>query len=157
MPKPKPLVYGGRVTLDGDMQVATLHIDSPLMYRAALKHLEGRVTVTIAPEEQKRSTRANSYLWGVVYRDGVAALREAGYSTLTADQLHELMKDRHNADVILDPFTGEEKRVVKSTAGLPVEEFGIFIEKVMVDLATLCGISFPEPRKHEEWREGRAA
>jgi hypothetical protein len=150
MANKRPLVLGGRV-VDG-----AVHFDNRKMLDAALKSWSGRVVVTIGPEQQRRSLKANSYLWGVVYRDAVVALREAGYTTLTSDQLHELMKDRHNAEVVLDPFSGEERRVVKSTRDLPVEDFGIFIERVMVDLAELCGISFPEPRKHEEWRE-RAA
>ena len=143
----KPIVAGGEA-IDGKVV-----FDFPKVVSAALKTWTGRIVVTIAPEEQRRSVRANAYLWGVIYRDAVAALKEAGYSSLTADQLHEILKDKHNAEVVIDPFTGEERRVVKSTRDLTVEEFGVFIEHSMVDLAELCGISFPEPRKHEDWRE----
>ncbi len=152
-PPRKPIIAGAYVDTGPKVQW-----DNAKLSMAALKPWVGqRVTITIAPEIQKRSLRANAYLWGVVYKLGVEVLREAGYTTLTAYQLHELMKDRHNAETVVDPFTGEEKRIVKSTRDLPVDEFGVFIESVMVDLAELCGISFPEPRRHEDWRSDEAA
>src|SRR4051812_45354133 len=100
MSKPRtPLVYGGRVTLEGDMQIATLHIDNPLLYRAALKHYAGRVTVTIAPEEQTRSLRAHRYLFAAVYTPAIQALHEAGIggdTLYTKEELHEYFKEKFN-------------------------------------------------------------
>ena len=110
------------------------------------RHRHGRAGV------QTRSLRVQAYLFGVVYKLGVAALRDAGYTTLTVAQLHELMKERHNAEVIIDPFTGAETRIGLSTTTLPVEDYGVYIERVMCDLAELCGISFPEPTRREEYR-----
>jgi hypothetical protein len=142
----KPIVAGGTVR-DGKVIW-----DNPRLVTAALKAWSGRIVITIAPEEQKRSLRALGYLFGVVYRDAVAALKEAGYTDIDKDKLHALMKARHLSDVMLDPFTGEERKVVRSTSDLTVGEMSEFMEWVMSDLAELCGISFPEPRKHEDWR-----
>jgi hypothetical protein len=150
MRKPKPLVYGGRVTLDGDMQVPTLHIDSPLLYRAALKHLQGRVTITIAPEEQKRSLRANAFYHGVILK---MMSEESGH---LPDELHELMKLRHLSATVVDPITGEERKYGRSTATLTIEEFSVYLERVMLDGAEWLGLSFPPPRKHEEYRQEAA-
>jgi hypothetical protein len=151
MPKPKrPLTLGGRV-VDG-----VLHLDSRNLFDAALKHADWqrRVVVTIQPEEQKRSSRANAFLWAVVYGQVIVpALRDAGYRDMTAERVHELMKDRHLSEVVISPLTGEEKRVPRSTTTLTPEEFGEFLERTMCDFAELLGCSFPEPRKHEDWRQ----
>lgn len=150
MAKPThPLVIGGRV------EHGVLHLDSRKVFDAALRHesWQRRVVVTVAPEEQRRSLRANAYLWGVVYKLAVPLLHAAGLENISAEHLHSLMKERHNYADIIDPFTGEIRRVALDTKNLDVEKFGIFIELVMADLAELLGVSFPEPRKHEEWRE----
>jgi hypothetical protein len=83
----------------------------------------------------------------------VPALRDAGYRDMTAERVHELMKDRHLSEVVISPLTGEEKRVPRSTTTLTPEEFGEFLERTMCDFAELLGCSFPEPRKHEDWRQ----
>ena len=141
--KPKrPLVFSGDVVAPG-----RIHFDLRRVLDAALKAWVGtRVTVTIAAEEQTRSRRANNYLFGVVYK---AMAEASGYSV---DDLHEIMKDRHNSKLVTDPFTGEERRIGQSTAKLPVDEFGDFIERVMVDGAEQFGISFDPPRVGEEYR-----
>lgn len=147
MPKPrKPIVAGGTA------RAGKILWDNPKLVSAALKAWDGRVTVTIAQEEQKRSLRALAYLFGVVYRDAVSALRDAGYTDLDKDKLHALMKARHLSDTIIDPFTGEERKIIRSTSQLTVAEMSEFMDWVMSDLAELCGISFPEPRKHEDWK-----
>lgn len=140
------------IVASGFVEGGRIQWDNARLATAPLKAWEGeRVTVTIAQEELNRSTRANAYLWGVVYK---LMSEESGY---TPEELHEVMRERHNGRTIIDPFTGEEKRIGLPTRDLKVEPFGHFIEAVMVDGAEWLGISFPEPRKHEEWREGKAA
>jgi hypothetical protein len=118
----------------------------------ALKHLpDGPYELEVRPFEQTRRARANAYLWAVVYKL-IAA--ESGY---TPDQVHELMKVRHNHRLMVDPETGEEIRVGQTTTKLSVEAFGHYIERVMVDGAEWWGVSFPEPRASEEYRDKRRA
>jgi hypothetical protein len=154
MAKPRrPLVLGGRV-VDG-----VLHLDNRQQFEAAVKHADWqrRVTVTVEPEEQVRSQRANRYLFGVIYRDAVIAFHERGDLNMSKLRLHAIMKEHHNWEDIIDPFTGEIMRRGADTKGLPVEAFGVFIEKVMQELSEYLGIVFDEPRRHEDWREKAAA
>ncbi len=143
----RPLVYGGEVVK------GRIVFDLRKLLDAALPAWNGeRVTVTIAQEVQVRSTRANAFLWSVVYKVTVEALRDAGHN-ITAEEWHWLMKQRHNSTVVTNPLTGQDERVGKSTAKLTVDEFTAFIDAAMLDAAELLGVSFPPPRPHEEWRE----
>jgi hypothetical protein len=147
MAKPRtPLVLGGRV-VDGHV-----HLDSPKFYRVALPKWEGlRVRVTVEQEAETRRQQANRFYWGVVLK---LMAEESGH---TADELHELGKLRHNSKVVVDPFTGEETKIAQSTAKLSVADFGVYLERVMLDGAEWLGITFPEPRKDEDWRTEKAA
>jgi hypothetical protein len=147
--KPRnPLVLAGRV-VDGGI----LHLDNRAQLDRALKHpsWQRRVTITIAPEEERRRQRANKYYWGVVLK---MMAEECGH---TADDLHELMKLRHNSKLVVEPLTGEEVKIAQSTAKLTIPEFSVYLERVMLDGSEWLGIVFPEPSKHEEWRQDRAA
>jgi hypothetical protein len=150
--KPRtPLVLGGRV-VDGEIVY-----DWPDIRKAAMRAWDGmRVRLTMEREEQTRSLRAHRYLFGVVYTQSIQPLFDAGYKLYTVEELHEIFKERHNPITVVD-FNGVEKRVGGSTKKLPVEAFGLFIERTMCDLATMAGISFPEPTRHEDWRTERAA
>lgn len=133
--------------------------DNPKLSMAALGAWVGeRVTVTIAQEVQKRSLRANAYLWSAVYPEAVRALNDAhGEAAMTAEFLHHEMKKLFNGEDRINPITGEVVRFGKSTKDLPVEEFGHFIESVMLFFAERYGISFQPPRANEEYRDGKAA
>ncbi len=116
------------------------------------------VVITIAqPEVETVSTKQRRYLFGVVYRDAVAAFHEAGVEAMSKERLHELMKLRHNWEDVTDPMTGEIVRVGKSTKGLPTGPMTVFIDNVMLDLSTYLGIVFPPPRSDEDWRRDEAA
>jgi hypothetical protein len=119
---------------------------------AAIKHLpDGPYELEIRPFEETRRSRANRYYFGVVLK------MMAEESGATVDDLHEQMKLRHNAKVVADLATGEEVRIAQSTAKLTVSEFSDYLTLVMVDGAEYLGITFPEPRASEEYREGRKA
>jgi hypothetical protein len=130
-----PLVLGGRV---GDGGI--LHLDNRAQLDRALKHpsWQRRVTITIAPEEERRRQRANKYYWGVVLK---MMAEECG----------------HNSKLVVEPLTGEEVKIAQSTAKLTIPEFSVYLERVMLDGSEWLGIVFPEPSKHEEWRQDRAA
>lgn len=146
MSKPRtPLTVSGRVS------EGVLHLDNRKMLDAALKAWDGRVMVTIAPEEDRRRNRANRFYWGVVLK---LMAEESGHSV---DDLHELGKLRHNSKIVVDPLTGEETKIGQSTAKLSIPDFSVYLERVMLDGAEWLGITFPEPRKSEDWREQAAA
>lgn len=137
-----PLVLSGRIR-DG-----ALHLDAPRFFKAALPKWEGtRVTVTVAPEVERRRERANRYYRGVVLK---MMADESGH---TADELHELMKLRHLPAKVVDPITGDERTYGRSTTKLTVAEFSLFLEAAMLDGAEWLGLTFPQPRREDEWRE----
>jgi hypothetical protein len=141
MPKPrKPIVAGGYV------EAGKVVWDNPRLVTAALKSWTGRVTVTIAPEVQQRSVRANAYYHGVVL---ALIAEETGH---TADELHEHFKQRFLPVTAVDPLTGEERTYGKSTRTLTVQEFSDYLENVMFFAAEKLGITFPPPRPHEDYR-----
>lgn len=113
---------------------------------AAKSFPRGPAELELRPFEETRRARANAYLWAVPYKL-IAA--ESGYS---ADEVHELMKIRHNSTRIVDPSTGEEIRVGQSTAKLSVQDFSDFIERVLVDAAEWWGIVCPEPNSSQDFR-----
>src|SRR5574343_1887972 len=95
------------ITLGGLVRDGVLTLDNRKVFDAALKAWDGRVIVTIEPESRTRSGRANAYLWGVVYRDAVAAFKEAGVKSMTPERLHRLMKEGHASLIELNPMRGE--------------------------------------------------
>jgi hypothetical protein len=146
------------IVATGKVEGGKFRPDSPKVTLAALHTWEGdRAVMTLEPEQITRSGRAHRYLFGVVYKLSIPALVDAGYQKYTPMELHTLMKERHNKIDLVDPFTGEVKQIGGSTKQLSVQDFGVFIENVMCDMATLAGVSFPEPRTHEDWRDGKAA
>jgi hypothetical protein len=119
---------------------------------AAIKHLpDGPYELEIRPFEETRRSRANRYLWGCVYK---FMAEEMGQS---AADVHEIEKLRHNSKLVIDPANGEEIRIAQSTSKLTVQEFSQYIDRVMLDGAEFLGITFPEPRASEEYRDGTVA
>jgi hypothetical protein len=144
--KPKPLIVQARI------ESGELKVPSRKFLLAALKGWpDCAVDLEIRPFEERRHDRANRYYWGVVLKMMAA---ESGAS---ADDLHEQMKQRHNSKIGVDLETGEEIKIAQSTAKMTVQQFSDYIEAVMLDGATYLGLTFPEPRSGEEYREGAAA
>jgi len=139
--RPKPLIVQAYV------EAGALKVPSKAMMLSALKGWpDCPVSLTIEVFEETRRACQNRWLWGVLYKE-IAS--ETGYSV---DDVHELMKIRHNSKTVVDPGTGEEVKIGLTTTTLKVGEFSIYIEKVMLDGAEWCGIIWPEPRTSEEWR-----
>jgi hypothetical protein len=108
------------------------------LLKAAITHLpEGAYELTIKPVDQTRRSQANRYYWGVVLR---MMAEESGHG---ANELHDLMKLRHNGQVITDITTGEEVTVGRTTRTLTVAQFSAYLEAVMLDGAEYLGLTFP--------------
>jgi hypothetical protein len=143
--KPKPLIVQARI------ESGELKVPSRKFLLAALKGWpDCAVDLEIRPFEETRRARANRYYFGVVLKMMSA---DSGY---TKDELHDLFKLRHNSVEMTDPITGEIVRVGKSTAKLKIKPFSDYLEAVMLDGAEQWGMTFPEPRSSEEYREGAA-
>ncbi len=140
--KPKPLIVQARI------ESGALKVSGRKFFAAAMKSLpDGPYDLILQPFEETRRGRQNRWLWAVCYKE---IAKETGYSV---DDVHDLMKLRHNAGTVVDPSTGEEVKIGKTTTKLNVQEFSDYIEAVMLDGAEWCGISWPEPRESEEYRE----
>ena len=90
-------------------------------------------------------------MWGVVLKLMAYEMGE------TAEDVHELMKQRHNSKTVADPQTGEDVKIAQSTAKLTISEFSEYLERVMLDGQTYLGLTFPEPRREDDWRETKVA
>ena len=138
----EPLIAAGEIK-SGELRWAT----ALKFVESALKRWpDGYIDITFAQREDTRSSRANRYYRGVVLK---MMADEIGSP---ADDLHELMKLRHNFTIVVDP-NGEEVKIAKSTAKLTIPEFAEYLDKVMLDGSEWLGIIFPEPRKEDEWRQ----
>ena len=119
-------------------------LDSPAPYKAALSRWEGRIILTIEPEPTTRSGRQHRFYHAFMGK--WAAVSELGY---THAELHELMKFRHNAKLML--VDGEELKIGQTTTKLSVEQMTAYIENVMQDAATWDSFLMT-PTPAEDWR-----
>jgi hypothetical protein len=155
MKKPKPIVLSCAKG-DGKLFIGDGSEKDDARQRrllaAAIKHLpDGPYEMEIRPFEETRRSRANRYYWGVVLKLMASEMEQS------AEDVHEIEKLRHNSKVITDPATGEEVRIAQSTSKLKVAEFSEYIERVMLDGAEYLGLTFPEPRASEDYRETERA
>ena len=81
-------------------------------------------------KKNRRSTQANRYLWGVVYKEVEIRLKELG-NDVNADVVHEFLKGKF----LRQPLIGEDGIVIEdiagSTADLNSEGFTEYVEKIM--------------------------
>ncbi len=111
--------------------------------------LDGIFDVSITKRKRKRSNPQNSYYWAAIIPSVAAGLREAWGESLSADEVHILLKDMFLARSIVNRETGEEiGRVHPSSAVLSVEEFSEYIEKIMKFAASSLGTVIPSASEH---------
>jgi hypothetical protein len=129
-------------TFTGVVRNGRLHADSKAELENHLAALEGvRVTFTI---EDKRTTEANGYLWGVVYE--AIAEYMGDYSK---EAIHEFMKRRflkRSTYRVVNIQTGEfvEEEIVESSSIQSVKGFWAFTEEVKLFAAEFMGLEIPE-------------
>jgi hypothetical protein len=105
-----------------------------------------------------RSTAANAYHWSVIVPLFLAYLREQGNDHLTAEDAHEILKQRFiEPDFIIDRATGEAMQYRRGSSDMDSSEFSEFEEKCIAFLQTDLGIPVPaperDPDKHIKQRE----
>ena len=126
--------FGGQVNDEG-----VLVIDQPVRWRGVLaRHKGRRVHLTVQREQQRRSLKANAYLWGCVYHE------LAEWSGHTEDELHEFFKEKFLPKRELMFPTGEEVPIHGTTRLLSMEEFSEYVSKVKL-WAAEQGVPIPEP------------
>ena len=140
----------------------TIHRDVDLSNPTAKRELLteiGRLVglndVHVKPVRMTRSTQANRYLFGVVYRAFIEFMREQGQA-ITSDDAHEYCKARFlPARELFNPNTGELLGTIPArTSTLDSAEFADYIDRVSFWLEDTFGIVLPEP-DHAHAAEGR--
>jgi len=89
-----------------------------------LKRCTGKKVIKIASYRKKRSIDQNSYYWGVVLK---YLSFEAGY---TADEMHQLLKEKFLSYEKVNQKTGEIDTFTGETKSLNTLDFESYLEKV---------------------------
>ncbi len=106
-----------------------------------LWRFDGRkVQVRFEPPKRTRSTRQNSYLWGVCYS---MIANETGHDP---EEVHKWMSLKFLPRQFIT-IAGEEQEVTKSTTGLDTREFEIYTERVRAFAAQELGLNIPLPNE----------
>ena|SRR5688572_2286426 len=127
----------------GTVKKGALILSEPARWRGMLAHHEGkRLAITVARETQRRSLKANAYLWGVVYPT------IAEWCGHDSEELHDVFKAMFLAPRELLLPTGELMNARGSTAVLDLEQFSEYVSKVK-RWAAEQGVYVPEPDQME--------
>jgi hypothetical protein len=104
------------------------------------------IKVTIEKRYSRRSSRQNSYYWGVVVSIIHERLVEFGWD-VTQEETHEFLKDRFNRREYISPDTGEVFSVIKETKGMDTVEFNRYIEDIIRFSAETLDVQVPYPNE----------
>ena len=148
-PKPRPIVVQARI------EGGELKVPGRKVLLAALKHWQdGPCDLEVRPFVETRRAKQNAYYHAVVVK---TIATETGH---TPEQIHALLKDEFNAEMIevTDPATGvvAERRIVRSTASLNVQDFADYITQCQVWAAEFLGLVIPEAEP-DVLKRGKAA
>jgi len=126
--------HAGKVTQEGLLVLA----DSSAWRAAVARHRGRAVWVTVKRQTVQRSPEANRYYWGVVV-DSIAS-----YIGESAEDTHELLKQRFLPGRSIELLDGRAMEMPPSTKRLTVEEFSLYVEHVKVWAAQWLGLAIPE-------------
>lgn len=116
-----------------------LRLEDPDRWRDFLRALEGaRVDIIVTKSISPRTSQESRYLWNEVYA------RIAVWSGHSSERIHEALALKF----LCAPLTlGEERMSARrSVAGLSLEEFSEYIERVQ-EWAASQGLEIPEMRR----------
>jgi hypothetical protein len=117
-------------------------IDAGAVSRAVRSWSDCDGVLTLDTEE-KRSSAANRYLFGVVYRE------INRFTEQPVEDIHDEMCARFTSRTVhyVNPATGEivEMEVVTRTSGMKVSEFHAFVQNVKLFAQEFFGLTFEEP------------
>lgn len=136
MRKPQPVTVGVYVK-DGKLKVP-----SRAVLLAAVKHWpSGAYEMTLSPFESRRRVRQNNAYWRALGEAEKLAREDCGW---TKDEWHVYFAQKYNGKVLsdTDPKTGEiiEVRVGLTTTKLSVEDFSVYLDHVLFEIADRYGV-----------------
>ena len=122
----------------------TLLISNRKRFAADIAKLKnGMVEITIK-RANRRSNPQNRYLWGVVYKEIQIRLNELG-NDFTPDDVHNFCK----GEFLKVPVLGTGGEVIGYgpgyTSDLNKEDFGVYLDKVILWAAEFLEITIPLP------------
>ena len=79
---------------------------------------------------KKRTTDQNDLYYGIV-RKIMIVLLDRGFDDLNVVSLSNYFKKRFLSDIMIDPVTGDDMEIVRSTTSLKVKEFSEYIDTVV--------------------------
>jgi hypothetical protein len=116
--------------------------------RKAFSEFEGKeVTIIIERKRKTRSTKQNSYLWGVIYPLIKQGLFDTHGERFTIDAVHEMMKNRYNYKEIVNESTGEILIAPKSTSENSTIEQEEYYDNCRDFAIEWLGVSIPLPNE----------
>lgn len=122
-----------------------LNMDDPEVKRRLMRQiggLKGLWEVELKPRKFIRTVRQNRYYFAAVVVPFREWLREAyGDSWITAEQAHEMLKDR-----LLSAPQGELGPLPPSTANLSTTDFVKYVDDAAAFLADFCSIIVIPPK-----------
>lgn len=95
----------------------------------------GNYRITVEASRDKRSSKQNNWLWGVIYPVVRQALNQHGWEFTDDDQVHEFFKDRICRKQIVNRDTGETVSFPDSTSGMDTVQFSTYCQKI-IDIAS---------------------
>lgn len=115
--------------------------------RDILAQFQGKtIELTFEIKRKKRSNPQNAFWWGVVIPMVKNGIEEHG-TKLTAEQTHDLLKQKFLAYQIPIDQDGNTETIFKNTSGLDTFEFNQLIEQTQRWSAEWLGIIIPDPNE----------
>ena len=128
------------VTWTGEVVDGKLMLDNRELFIQALSQLSGAVEIEVRPIRDRRSSKQNRYLWGVVYR---VLSDHLGY---TPEEIHEICKFKFNLKKY-DLPNGEHIEPGGSTRGMDTAEFSRYTDEIRDWAAGDLSCYIPEPNE----------
>lgn len=106
-----------------------------------MKDCEVEITIK---RKGKRSLQQNKYYWGCVLPEIQHELKRLG-NDFDIETIHEFLKQKFNSEKVVVEATGELIEMGKKTSQLNKEEFGIYLDRIILWAAQTLEITIPEP------------
>lgn len=142
-----------RLTYYGSVRDGVLKVSHRKRLDEEVKAFEGkRVEITIQRAKKSKSLQQGRYLWGCVYEYALQGFKDLGHQDLTKEDVHFFFKGRFlsNGKEVVDPSTGEVKRLENTTTDLTTTEMLEYIAQIVQFCAEFLSVVVPDPHEQIE-------
>lgn len=135
----------------GDIPV--IDFDDPAMRKHAkrmIDALRGRYWFNVTRCRSQRTLKQNAWYWGFVLPAVSSGMGEVWGQRVSSEEVHEFLKDRFLKRPFKDRRDGKTMGyTVRSTPSLNTEEFGQYLDQIIVFAADYLGVEIPVPHRME--------